>query len=164
MDRTEAQTLAGAMDQTRKLGKLYISKLGAIDVLKKFEVEGIKLNCALWIVAHMTWAEQAMLLKLLGGPSPEISWIGNFRTASQSTPVSDWPSWNEVLRGMDDVHAAAMKFISSLDNSVMDEPAYLKVTDWHTDKRHVIMHAIRHEGIHAGHLNWLCKLHGIKTF
>ena len=27
----------------------------------------------------------------------------------------------------------------------------------------LFMHSIRHEGIHAGHLSWLCKLHEIKT-
>ena len=26
-----------------------------------------------------------------------------------------------------------------------------------------LMHSIRHEGIHAGHLSWHCKLFGIKT-
>jgi hypothetical protein len=29
--------------------------------------------------------------------------------------------------------------------------------------RMMIQHAIRHEAIHAGHLSWLCKLHGIQT-
>jgi hypothetical protein len=29
--------------------------------------------------------------------------------------------------------------------------------------RSVIVHAIRHENMHSGHLSWLCKLNGLKT-
>lgn len=151
------------MDQTRKLCRYYISRLQGVDVLKEFEAEGTKLNCVLWIIAHITWAQHALLLKTLDGPGVDIAWMRHFRTNSTSSPQPDWPSLNEVLQTMQQVHETAMKFVSSLDDKVLEEPAYIKATDWNTDKRHVIMHAIRHEGIHIGHLTWLCKLHGIKT-
>ena len=163
MQKTEAQTLAEMMSQTRKLGKFYIGKLKGVDPLKEFEVEGKKLNCVLWTLAHMTWAEDALLLKTLDGPSPNIPWLGRFRTATDSSLKTDWPALDEVMRCMEQVHDVSLKFISSFDDSVLNEPAYIEVTDWNTDKRHVIMHAIRHEGVHIGHLSWLCKLHGIKT-
>ena len=163
MQKTEAQILAGMMDQTRKLARYYIGKLLGVDVLKEFEVEGKKLNCVLWLIAHITWAEHALLLETLNGPQIDMAWIGHFRTNSSSTPQPDWPPLDEVLQSMKQVHETAMKFVSSLDDKSLDEPAYIKATDWNTDKRHVIIHAIRHEGIHIGHLTWLCKLHSIKT-
>ena|ERR1043165_3491283 len=163
MQKPEPQILAEVMSQTRKLGKFYIGKLKDADALKEFEVEGKKLNCVLWTLAHMAWAEDALLLKTLNGPATNIAWLGRFRTATDPSSKTDWPPLNEVMDGMEKVHEAALKFISSLDNSILDEQVYIKILDWNTDKRHAIMHAIRHEGVHVGHLSWLCKLHGIKT-
>jgi hypothetical protein len=163
MEKTEAQILAEVMDQTHKLGRFYIGTLKEVDVLKEFEAEGKKLNCVLWTLAHMTWAEDALLLKTLNGPATNITWLSQFRTATDSSLQTGWPPLNEVLEGMKHVHDVSLKFVSSLDDSVLDEPVYIKVIDWNTDKRHAIMHAIRHEGVHVGHLSWLCKLHGIKT-
>jgi hypothetical protein len=129
MQKTEAQILSEMMDQTRKLCRYYISKLQDVDVLKEFEVEGIKLNCVLWVLAHITWAEHAMLLRTLNGPQMDIAWIGHFRTNSNSSPQPDWPRLNEVLQSMQQVHETAIKFVSSLDDKTLDEPAYIKATD-----------------------------------
>lgn len=163
MQKTEAQILAGMMDQTRKLARYYTTQLQGVDVLKEFEVEGKKLNSVLWVLAHITWAENNLLLKSLDGPKVAVAWLEHFRTNSNSSPQPDWPRLNEVLESMQQVHEAAMRFVSELDDKALDEPAYVEATDWRTDKRHVIMHAIRHEALHIGHLTWLCKLHGIKT-
>lgn len=162
--KTESQILAEVMDQTRKLGKFYMGKLQGIDVLKEFEVEEKKLNCVLWLLAHITWAEYNLLLVILDGPKLDTKWLSRFHFGSNASPKPDWPSLNEVMMAMEEVHQTAMKFLDSLDDEILNEPAYISFTNWNTDKRHAIMHAIRHEGIHIGHLSWLCKLHGIKTF
>ena len=163
MKKTEAQILAEVLSQTRKLGKFYIGKLKDVDPLKEFEVEGKKLNCVLWTLAHMTWAENELLLETLSGPAMNIPWFSDFRSFTDSSSKTDWPALDEVMNCMEEVHNSALKFISSLDDSVLNEAIYITILDWNTDKRHAIMHAIRHDGLHIGHLTWLCKLHGIKT-
>jgi len=164
MQKTESQILAEVLNQTRNIGKYYMGRLKTVDPLKEFEVDGKKFNCVQWVMSHIVWAEYMLILQSLNGPQPDIPWLQKFDQGSNSSPQPDWPSLPEVYTTMQEVHDVAMSFLSALDDKILDEPYYLKVSDWHTDKRHAIMHAIRHEGMHIGHLSWLCKLHGIKGF
>jgi hypothetical protein len=65
---------------------------------------------------------------------------------------------------MNEVHEKSLAHVRNLEPVNLEQPnlAGFEFPGVKT-VRDVIVHAIRHEGTHAGHLGWLCKLHGIKT-
>ncbi len=69
-----------------------------------------------------------------------------------------------ILADMKSVHDAVNKFIPTLSEEQLEEKNVLGMKFGPNEsKRYMLIHAIRHEGTHAGQLGWLCKIHGIKT-
>ena len=58
----------------------------------------------------------------------------------------------------------SFKYVVSLNDEVLNSAPRKEIPFIrNNDLKNLFMHSIRHEGIHAGHLSWLCKLHGIQT-
>lgn len=161
---SESKVIANIFDYTRSLTKHYIEELKNINVYKYYEVNGVKLNSVLWIIAHLAWAEKYIMLESIGGPEVKIDWLKEFRIGAEANPKDSWPKYEEALKAMDEVHATAKEFVKGMDDKLLEDEIYLKDVDWRTTKRTILYHAIRHEGTHAGHLSWICKINGIKTF
>jgi hypothetical protein len=157
----EAQTIAEIMDRTRKLSRFYLKHLREVDPLKQIDVNGEKLNCVLWLCAHMTWAEHGMCVTSMGAPSMDIAWMKHFEIGSSSDPRPEWPTMEQVVADMKHVHERALETMRALSD--LDALADGSFFGRSSTRRDILMHAIRHEGTHAGHLGWLCKLNGIKT-
>lgn len=165
MNRTEAEILADTMDFTRKLSLYYIKKLKDSDLHKTFNCEGKTLNSAFWVIAHLAVTENYLLLHATGGELIRFSWAKLFGLGSTVPEIKDCPPLEEVLEKLNAVHEKAMAYIRTLTDEDLDKPnpTMIKFKDSPDTLRMIIQHAIRHEGTHAGHLSWLCKLHGIKT-
>jgi hypothetical protein len=161
-NRTEAEILADTLDFTRGLNKWYVSLLKGTDMKQQFELNGIKLNSPLWIVAHLAWAEDFLILKSTGGKPTEISWLKNFGLGS-SPDEALLPDLKEALDALKAIHEASLAHIKTLTDAQLDEPTLTGVNFGVDSKRRVIQHAIRHEGTHSGHLGWICKLQGVRT-
>ncbi|HXH18002.1 MAG TPA: DinB family protein [Chitinophagales bacterium] len=165
MTNTEANILADVYESVRALTKWYISRMKDVDMHKVFEVDGKKFNSAYWVTAHLIWSEQFLLLQTLGGKSPEIPWLEQFRMGSPVPERHDGlPSVKQILDVWKEIHSAAMKHVRSLSDEILssDNPSGFGFGG-DNSYRMMIHHAIRHEAVHTGHLSWLCKMYGIRT-
>ena len=164
MAKTETQTLVETLNLTRDLTRYYLSKLKGQDIHKVFEVEGKQLNSILWLIAHITVSQNWLLLVCTGGNRVKIPWARQFGMGSEIPKAEDCPPFEEVLSYFKQVHEESMNFISTLSDEQLGEPTTNGINFGGEDsKRAIIKHAIRHEGVHAGHLSWLCKLFDVKT-
>lgn len=161
----ELSTIREFIQRTRELTQYYIHKTKDVDVKKRFVVGEKKLNSIYWLVAHMAWAENNLIIRSTGGPNPEVPWLKLFALGKAAEEGEmNGPSYEEVLAGFEKVHKIAMDHLEKLDPALLDSPNKL---DWEImgskTIRAVLIHHVRHEGMHTGHLSWNATLHGIKT-
>ncbi len=162
--KTESAILANVMDKTRALTNMYFSLLKDADLYKEFEVDGKKLNTAFWLMAHLPVTQNFLLLRSTGGDFVKIPWARQFGLGSAPSAIEDCPPLHEVKDVFKQVHEKSIAHIAQLDDAILDQDGSTGF-EFAGEKtiRSLVIHAIRHEGTHAGHLGWLCKLHGIKT-
>lgn len=164
MSKTETQTLVETLELSRDLTKFYLKKLEDQDVYKTFEIEGKKLNSILWLIAHLAVSENWLLLVCTGGERVKIPWARQFGLGSEVPKKEEYPPREEIIEMFDKVHCQAIDYISHLTDEDLSKPTTNGTTLGGEDSiRAIIKHAIRHEGAHAGHLGWLCKLFDVKT-
>jgi hypothetical protein len=162
MNNKEVLALADMLDMTRGLTRWYMSFLKNVDMKQRFELSGIELNSPLWIAAHLVWAENMLVLQSTGGTPLNIAWLAQFQLGSEYDN-NNLPEVKDALDSMKAVHEASLAHIRSLTDEQLNEPNLSGISFGANTKRNVLQHAIRHEGTHAGHLGWICKLHGIQT-
>ena len=157
---SQSLLLADTLDFTRGLSKWYLSLLRDTDMKKVFEINGHQLNSPIWIAAHLAWAENMLVLKSTGGKVFEIDWLNEVGLGAPHE-TNHLPETKEVLNTLKAIHEASLEHITSLTDEQLDEPNLTGINFGGNTKKRVIQHAIRHEGTHAGHLSWICKLQGI---
>jgi uncharacterized damage-inducible protein DinB len=160
---SEPKIIADILDQTRKLTLIYAKRLEGKDFHKRFEIDGKVFNSVYWELAHVAWAESMLILGFLGDKEPSPAWLRQFSLGSNPDEVKEWPPVPELMETLARIHARSLEMLRTMDPELLEHPAEIKFTGWQTDIRHVLYHAIRHEGTHAGHLSWLCKLHDKKV-
>jgi hypothetical protein len=161
--KTESQVIADIFDSGRKLSGFFLGKLEGTDMQQEFECNGVKLNCAQWIVAHMTWAEEGLMLRAMGHQGSGIDWLQQFRIGGSAADKSKWPPMQEIMNAFHEVHRITMEFVPTLTQEQLDEKILFPLFQNERPGRDILYHAIRHDSNHVGHLSWLCKLNGIKT-
>ena len=82
--------------------------------------------------------------------------------------ISDADSITEVIKKrisyFKEVHEKSISYVSQLTDENLAKPTTNGIDFGGEDSvMAIIKHAIRHEGVHTGHLSWLCKLFGVKT-
>lgn len=160
---TEAQVLAHTMDRTRQYTRFYLDKLKDQDLHRRFVCEGKELNSAYWLIAHIAVTQNGLLLMATGGPFEKFSWAKHFGRGGPGLPPEQCPPFTEVLETFDRIHTKAIAHVAALPDAALEGPNLTGIALIGTTVRDVVIHAIRHEGLHTGHLSWLCKLHGITT-
>lgn len=156
--------LADMLDSTRQLHKYFIKKLDADKLTEVYNVNGGKLNSAYWVLAHTIWAEEYLTIRTLNGPATptELEWLTHYGINSDGSILGEPLTMKELWAVMESVHKRSQQFLRTLTDDFLDMPTKHETPIWSTN-RDVLMHAIRHEGMHMGHISWLCKLHGNKT-
>jgi len=160
---SQAQIIADIFEETRKLTRFYLSKIDPAWAEWQPEADGVKLNSAYWLVAHLVWAEHALLVASMGGTTLNLPWLNHYALGSDGSLHEDRPSFSAMIAQLNEIHQYADDFVRTLTDEQLNEPASITAIQWNTTKRKVLYHAIRHEGTHVGHLGWLCKIKGIKT-
>jgi hypothetical protein len=163
---TEANILANVFEQTRQLSRFYISRLKETDPTATIQVGQIPLNSVYWIVAHLAWAEYFLLVTGTNGTQlkPEWAWLLQYGFGSDGKIAPNSPDFKTAFDTLNQIHSEVMEHLNTLSPESLDEENTLGFNFGGLNtKRSIIQHAIRHEGTHAGHLGWLCKLNGIKT-
>lgn len=161
---TEILTLANVLDSIRQLTLFYWKKLADKDVFKTFDCNGVQLNNAYWIMAHLAVTENYLILRSTGGEMIKFSWAKLFGLGSAIPTKEECPPINDMIETFHLVYKKSMEHLLSLTDEDLSKPTTTGANFGGEDSyRAIITHAIRHEGTHAGHLGWLCKIHGIKT-
>jgi hypothetical protein len=163
---TEAQVLADVFDATRAASLQAFNAMlkAGVDLHQSFSVEGKNLNAPFWIMAHLAVSEQFLLLHALGGPRIKLPYARMFGLGAIPPTKENCPPLDEIMRDVHLVHEASMQWVRGLSQEDLLAPTATGTSFGGVDqKRALIIHAIRHEGMHAGHLGWLCKIHGLPT-
>jgi hypothetical protein len=161
--RYETDVLCEVIDNTRELTLYYLTKLKGIDIYKTFTAGEHTFNSAFWIICHIAWSQDFLLLKATGGPELKIDWLKKFGIGTKLPPREECPSVGEVLDAMQLIHLKSVAHLRTLVGDELNEPNLVNLKFGTDDtKRTCIHHCIRHEGVHMGHLNWLAKMHGVK--
>jgi hypothetical protein len=160
---TNAETIAEILDSARGITNYYLGKLASVDPLQQFTLNGATLNSPLWIAAHLAWAEHALVVGGMEAREMPFEWMKTFTLGSANVPTPEWPSMQEALDAMTSIHATTLDYIRSLSDEALEETITLGKIRWTDPRKKILYHVIRHEGTHAGHLGWICKLHGIAT-
>ena len=162
--KKEVEVLAEVLESTRILTKWYLSKLKDVDMHRSFNVEGVELNSPYWLLGHLIWAENTLLLKALGGEEVSIPWIEKFGFGTKLSNEDSLPELDEMFSQWKVVHTKAVEHLKSIEDEKLDEENIIGFSFGpESSKRTMVHHVIRHEAIHSGQLGWICKLHGIKT-
>ncbi|MBN8586313.1 MAG: DinB family protein [Ignavibacteria bacterium] len=163
MTNEKTQTLIKAYQMARNLSNYYISKMESIDIHKVYEVNGVKMNSAYWILAHLVWTEHFLVIEGIGGESLGIEWLNDYGFGSVPDEIKNQPSIEEVRKRFEEVHTKAMDILNSMTDELMEAENNIEANfGGSKDKFHVLMHAIRHEPMHIGQLSWILKINGIK--
>ena len=165
MQAIESKFIANQIDNTRELTRFYLSKLKDVDVYKSFEFNGIKLNPIIWEVGHLAVSQNWLVLYLGLGDAERIPWANQFAWGTiPPNNKADYPTYKEIWDTFKRIHVKSIKYVENLSDDTLKIPLKKDVPFTNVNiVKSALMHSIRHEGIHAGHLSWHCKLFGIKT-
>ena len=164
MSNKEALVLSDTFQKTRDLTRWYLSLLKASDAHKRWEINGSKLNSIIWLASHITWAENFLILQGTGGEPVALEWLDNYNIKSSGEPHHAAHDMGTVMAAMKDVHEKAMAHIITLSDEKMEEENVLGFGfGGIKTNRMLIVHAVRHEAMHTGHLSWLCKINKVES-
>jgi hypothetical protein len=161
--KTEAQILANTFDRVRNYTRFYTSKLKDQDPYRIFSLADQSLNSLYWLNAHLTWAEDMLILGGCYGTRCDIAWLEGFGLGTNPADAQG-PDFKEVLDTQKMVHEKVLAHFAQISDADLDrENLYGFSFGGNNDIRGMLNHAIAHEGVHAGHISWLCKLYGVKV-
>jgi hypothetical protein len=161
---SESQILASVLDNTRALTFFYLQQVEEVDKSQSFTVGDFQTNSIHWIIAHLAWAEDALILRGVGNAGMAVPWFEQFRLGAPQPQISTYPDFDETLDTLKQVHETTLGFLNSLPAEALDQPnSFGRKIMGQDSKRILIHHCIRHEGCHAGHLGWLVRMHGKKV-
>ena len=146
------------------LVRFYTGKLKEADPHRQWEVNGQQLNSIAWINAHLCWSEDFLLLRTLGAAPANVNWLEHYSFGSDGSLHEPLLDMKAILDDRKIVHAAAIQHLNTLTDEDLKKDNLFDIQFGQNKSfKNIIMHAIRHEGSHAGHLGWLCKINGIAT-
>lgn len=161
---TEAQILARQLDKARELTKWYLSLMKECDPYKSFEFDEKRFNSVIWEIGHLAMSENFLANYLTYGPATKEEWFKHFSMGGDNKVTDEYPDFKEVLNSFKQIHASTIEHINSLTDEDLDRPTKKEFNvAGIVTVRDAIIHSIRHESTHTGHLGWLCKLHGVKS-
>ncbi len=162
-ENTKTKALIKTYQMTRNLSNYYFSKLEGLDIKKQYEINGVKMNSAYWILAHLVWTEHFLIVEGIGGESMGIEWLNDFEFGSEPDKSENPPAIEEVKQQREDVHSKAIEILNNMTDEQMEAENNIGVEfGGSKSKMTVLMHAIRHEPMHIGQISWILKANGIR--
>jgi hypothetical protein len=159
----ESQILASVLDNSRSLTLFYLHHAEGLDKSKTFTLGDFRSNSIHWIVAHLAWAENHLILHGVGNQELNVTWFDLFKLGAPPPDLSQFPSYEETFQTLNLVHQKALELLKTTPDETLNSANHVGIKFGAGDsKRIIIQHAIRHEGAHAGHLGWLLRMHGLK--
>ena len=115
-------------------------------------------NPMLWIAAHMVTIRAQYLRGL--GETPDVPWMEYFPRGGERRDMDQWPQLAEVRACWDEVHAAFMARIKTLDAGELAAPSALPGLE--KTLLGALGLAALHDCYHVGQLAMLRRLHGLE--
>lgn len=163
MENPRLNTLIETLEFSQKLAVWYVSLLKEVDPYQRFEVNGMETNSLYWIIGHLAWAENMLILEGTFGESFGDANLAKFAIGEKHEIDAklDFKKLKTLAR---EVHEKAIAHLRTLKDEYLNKPNAKNFGFGQEPTiQLIIMHAIRHLGTHTGHLSWLCKWNGIKT-
>lgn len=161
-DNIRIQTLLKNYEMVRNLTKFYLSKMQGLDFRRQYEIDGVKLNTAYWLIAHLVWTEHFLIIEGIGGESMGIEWLNDYAIGTSAGDINNEPAVEEVLAKLDEVHTRAIEILNGMTDEQLDSENNIEANfGGRKTKETVFMHAIRHEPMHIGQISWILKANGI---
>lgn len=161
MNNAESLQLAKTLHSARQLTKFYLGQSTGIDLQKRFKVGSFETNSIHWIAAHLAWAEDFLILQGTSNKGMNVKWFNTFKFGRTHPDKNSFPSFEETVNTLDEVHKKALNTINNLSAEDLTAPNHVGLKFGAGDsKETLIQHAIRHEGSHAGQLWWLLRMQG----
>lgn len=161
---TEGFILAETLDSARQLTNYYLHKSNGLEVGRRFEVNGFTTNSIHWVVAHLAWAQDLLLLQGIGNTGNNLPWFAAVSIGQPYPNPADLPPYEEAVETLNAIHQQCLDLIKPLGFEDLNAPNHLGFKFGNNNSmRAIIHHCIRHEGTHAGHLGWLLRMHGGKA-
>ncbi|MGP8215117.1 MAG: DinB family protein [Bacteroidia bacterium] len=163
MNNPNSLLLAGTLNNTRSLTKFYLKHADGLDLQKQFNAGELKTNSIHWLVAHLTWAEDFLILRGIGNKGMNVPWFKKFKVGSAYPEKADLPDYNELVQTFEEAHKLALQTINELADEDLEQTNHIGLKFEAGDSKEiVIQHSIRHEGMHCGQLAWLLRMHGVE--
>lgn len=165
MAKSEAMMLAEMYEKTRLLTRYYLSKLKEVDPFVAQGSGDAQFNSIYWLMAHLAWAENYLVVEMTGGKSVAPHWLNHYSLGADGSVHEGHGSFKELLDDVKAVHEKSMQYLSLLsDEDLAKENAgKFQFGDGDATCRFSVQHAIRHEALHTGHLSLIAKLNKQKT-
>lgn len=161
---SEVEILWNSFEKTREYTHWYLNKLvkSDADLFEPIVVNGITFNPVAWELGHLVTSENFLGLYLTNGKALRFDWAPLFGLGASLPEKEAYPSVEEMLTTMEDVHTAVKAHFYELGDAGLTNKSRKEFAGI-TDVRGALIHMNRHEGVHTGHLSWHCKYSGIKT-
>lgn len=164
-ENNDAILLADTLDIAVQFRLFYFKYLQNTDLHKRWEINGVKLNSAGWILSHLIWTENYLLLHSCFGEPVDLPNFKEYDMGKDAGDITRFPSLDEIKSAGKEVHAKAMNHIRSFSGDDLNRVSTFgrfQFAKGENTVRVVIQHAIRHEGYHVGQLGTLAAINKIK--
>jgi len=155
-----SKQLAELFSLTRNLSNYYFKEIKDEDPHRIFKVDQVPLNNVYWLIGHLANCEEELVLRQIGEKDYYVDWLPIFAYGSKVPSKGEGPDFEEVVQHYKLIHQVTKEKLPLFADNLLDtmSPTGFKIGRLETISDS-IMHAIRHEGCHAGHLGWLMKLY-----
>lgn len=163
MSKEKLNTLIHVIEFNQQLANWYINKLDDEDPTRIFEIENQSFNSLYWLVGHLACTENELLLTGTFGDTLHFDYLQQY-SYGKAHFIDKETDYSTIKRMLHEVHEHAIQHLHTLTDKDLEKENGLKLAFGRPPTiETILMHHIRHLGVHVGHVGWLCKMYGIKT-
>lgn len=152
-------TLLKTFTITRNLSLLYYNRIDKEKVYQQLIINDKQLNSAAWIFAHLTWAEYFLIHQGFGFNTVAPDWLDLVKIGNSHDLIKELPSIDIIEQYNRELHQATTEQLQNITDDILLQEALIPLKFGEDNsKQMMLMHTIRHEGVHAGQLSYLAKL------
>lgn len=156
----KSKILAEMFQLSRNISNYYFNAIKEEDPHRIFKVNDVPLNNVYWLIGHLVNSEEALISQQIGINNFMTDWLPMFDYGTMVPKKGEGPAFEEIVALYHEVHKATLEKLPLFQDEKLGDksPTGFKIGRLETIE-HSIMHGIRHESCHSGHLGWLMKLY-----
>ena len=144
--------------EVESVGRHWLEIVASFDSSSALRRPSEDMNHALWLTAHMTWAEDYFIVEVPTGMfERKKDWDFLFDHTSDRATSEHYPPWKEICAEYLRVHDHALRHLSRQSAGALARPSALS-RQWFPTASHSIAHQVTHGHYHLGQLVYLQKM------